>query len=305
MVSLSASGAGKLNAEIAKNSKSKKAKASAYESSDDDAAGDGTPKKAVAAGKPPPDVAPGQARKITDLRKEQFVLSDPPLVQQPWHWHRNIVTTVFWVGEKAAGINTVPNHKSSWDPAWLKNYGGIDEPSRKSRKNFQPSGFVPKQNPFYVALPFNDFIKGGGGHKEEAKKKIPWFEKSYNGPDRSVCKGRWIAIRKGNRVCYAQWEDVGPFTTDDTEYVFGTARPKPNPRDNAGLDVSPAVRDFLGMDGMDVTDWKFVEFEDVPHGPWAEVGDNNHFVINRRKDDKKAAVALSDDKPASATKKSS
>jgi hypothetical protein len=31
-----------------------------------------------------------------------------------------------------------------------------------------------------------------------------------------------------------------------------------------------------------VTDWKFVEFSEVPHGPWSKHGDNNTFVQNAR-----------------------
>jgi hypothetical protein len=54
----------------------------------------------------------------------------------------------------------------------------------------------------------------------------------------------------------------------------------------AGLDVSPAVRDFLGLGDTDVTDWRFVDFEEVPHGPWAQFGDNNNFVINERANQK-------------------
>ena len=38
----------------------------------------------------------------------------------------------------------------------------------------------------------------------------------------------------------------------------------------------------LGIDETDVTDWKFVEFSEVPPGPWARLGDNNTFVINQR-----------------------
>ncbi len=41
--------------------------------------------------------------------------------------------------------------------------------------------------------------------------------------------------------------------------------------------------DFLGLQDTDVTDWKFVEFKDVPVGPWAKYGDNNTFVQNERK----------------------
>ena len=89
-------------------------------------------------------------------------------------------------------------------------------------------------------------------------------------------------FRKGNRIAYAQWEDAGPFRTDHWQYVFGNERPKPNLNKGAGLDVSPAVRDFLELGDTDVTDWRFVEFEEVPHGPWAQYGDNNTFVINQR-----------------------
>jgi hypothetical protein len=34
----------------------------------------------------------------------------------------------------------------------------------------------------------------------------------------------------------------------------------------------------------DVTDWRFVEFQEVPSGPWAVYGENNTFVIERRKE---------------------
>lgn len=201
--------------------------------------------------------------------------------QDRYPWKKEIVTTTFWIGEKAAQNNPVPNRKSSWDPRWAENYGGTDSPSQADRtKEFIPAKFVPRQNPFYIALPYNDKMKGG--HKPEAERVIPWFKQAYQGAEASVCKGRWIAIRRGNRTCYAQWEDAGPFRTDHWEYVFGNARPLPNLNRGAGLDVSPAVRDFLGMNDTDVTDWKFVDFEEVPAGPWARYGDNNTFVINRR-----------------------
>ncbi len=201
-------------------------------------------------------------------------------------WKKNINTTVFWIGEDPSANNPVPNHASSWDENWAKHYGGYDDPSPKARKGFLPASFTPKLNPFYVALPYNDIAQNG--HKKEARSLIPWFKEGFTSKWKSVCKGRWIAIRKGDRVCYAQWEDAGPFTTNDSEYVFGNARPKPNPNHNAGLDVSPAVRDFLGLDGSDMTDWKFVEFEEIPEGPWAEHGENNHFVMNRRETEKRA-----------------
>jgi hypothetical protein len=65
--------------------------------------------------------------------------------------------------------------------------------------------------------------------------------------------------------------------------VFGNERPKPNLNKGAGLDVSPAVRDYLGLKQTDVTDWRFVDFSEVPRGPWSILGENNTFVINARK----------------------
>jgi len=216
----------------------------------------------------------------------------PPLEKRRaarYAWNKEITTTVFWIGEQPTEENPMPNQSSSWDEQWTEHYGGFDDPDPEARKGFVPAKFTPKQNPFYIALPYNDLASEG--HKEEASTLIPWFKKEFTSKWKSVCKGRWIAIRKGSRVCYAQWEDAGPFTTTDAEYVFGGARPKANANDNAGLDVSPAVRDYLGLDGSDVTDWKFVEFENVPLGPWAEHGENNDFVMNPKREDKGSVAA--------------
>ncbi len=207
--------------------------------------------------------------------------------EERFPWKNSIVTTVFWIGENPTANNPVPNHASSWDAAWARNYGGYDDPNPARRQNYIPVKFTPKQNPFYCARPYND--KAREGHRSEAPKVVPWFKEAYQGPAVSVCKGRWVAIRKGNRTVYAQWEDAGPFRTDHWEYVFGNERPKPNLNRGAGLDVSPAVRDYLGMQETDVTDWKFVEFSEVPPGPWAKFGENNTFVQNQRKSQQQLA----------------
>jgi hypothetical protein len=213
----------------------------------------------------------------------------PKKGEERFPWKQQIVTTVFWIGEDPSPNNPVPNHASSWDKSWAKNYGGYDDPSRSRRQNYIPVKFTPRQNPFYCALPYND--KAREGHRPEAPRVVPWFKEAYRGPGVSVCKDRWVAIRKGNRTVYAQWEDAGPFRTDHWEYVFGNERPKPNLNHGAGLDVSPAVRDYLGLEDTDVTDWKFVEFSEVPPGPWARLGDNNTFVINQRKSQQQLAKA--------------
>jgi hypothetical protein len=202
-------------------------------------------------------------------------------------WKTSIVTTVFWIGEQAGGNNPVPNYKSSWDLNWTANYGGFDTPDSSARRNYIPVAFIPKLNPFYCALPYNDVSHGQ--FKPEAPLVIPWFKQAYTEPGKSVCQHRWIAIRKGNRSCYAQWEDCGPFRTDHFQYVFQNERPKPNLNHGAGLDVSPAVRDYLGLAPTDVTDWQFVDVRDVPPGPWRSYGENNNFVIARRQLEKQLA----------------
>ena len=221
--------------------------------------------------------------KVDPVSYSPAASADPPLNKpgERFPWKNQIVTTTFWIGEKPTANNPVPNVQSSWDKNWTKNYGGYDNPDESARRDFAPVKFTPKQNPFYVALPYND--KAMNGHRPEAPRVVPWFKEAYQGPGVSTVKGRWIAIRRGNKVAYAQWEDAGPFRTDHWQYVFGNERPKPNLNKGAGLDVSPAVRDFLGMQDTDVTDWKFVEFSEVPQGPWSKHGDNNTFVINARK----------------------
>lgn len=228
-------------------------------------------------------------QKFAQKLRESALLKVEPQVIAPssmragfnrYPWKRQIVTTVFWVGETPTQNNPTPNHKSSWDPQWARNFGGFDDPNIANRRNFLPARFVPRQNPFYAALPYNDVTRGTT--KPESRKAIPWFKQAFERPGKSVCKGRWIAIKHGSRIAYAQWEDCGPFRTDHWQYVFGNERPMPNLNQGAGLDVSPAVRDYLGMSGKDVCDWKFVEARDVPPGPWTKYGDNNTFVLQRR-----------------------
>jgi len=220
--------------------------------------------------------------------REMALLKIEPQVVAPsygwggrYQWKRNVRTTIFWVGERSSVRNPVPNYKSSWDAKWARNYGGSDPPDPYARRNYIPKSFVPKQNPFYIALPYNDISRGRT--KAEASKVIPWFRQAFEKQGKTVLKGRWIAIRKGNRVCYAQWEDCGPFRTDHYQYVFGREYPRPNLNQGAGLDVSPAVRDYLGLQGKDYCDWKFVEFREVPRGPWSQYGDNNTFVLLSRR----------------------
>lgn len=193
-------------------------------------------------------------------------------------WKTGIVATVFWVGEPAGENNPVHNRSSSWDRSWINSFGGVDDPNPDNRAgDFRPAGFVPRQNPFYVALPYNDCLDTNVT-KTEAANIIPWFQKAFIGHGKSVCKNRWIAIRHGDRVCYAQWSDCGPYRTDDAAYVFGNARPANTKHNGAALDLAPAVRDYLDFKSGKTCDWRFVELDEVPEGPWKIYGSNNHFA---------------------------
>jgi hypothetical protein len=245
------------------------------------------PEEVAAAG--PPDFVT-QARKL----RENAVEHMEPEVSTPtearalaargrYPWKTQIVTTMFAVGYGKKGH--VPHKTSAWDPQWLSHYGGIDSPNPAKRHNFIPTAFTPRENPFYIALPYNDVEKGAT--KPEAKIVIPWYREVSDKGDwaegRSICRQRWLAVRSAaGRVCYAQWSDCGPFATDHWQYVFGNEKPRPNLDGGAGLQISPAVRDYLELGNMDVTDWKFVEAKDVPDGPWKIYGEHGAHTPNGR-----------------------
>ncbi len=200
-----------------------------------------------------------------------------PASRMLYPWRTNVTVTVFWIGEQPTPRNPTPNCKSSWDTNWAGNFGGYDDPDPKNRiadhatGEFRPKGFEPKLNPFYIALPYNDLINHRA-HKPEASRAIPWFSRINPQPGKTVCKGRWLQIYNGKRSCYAQWEDCGPWVTDDWEYVFGDKPPKNRENGGAGLDISPAVRDYLGLKSGQKVHWRFVEEAQVPYGPWKKYG---------------------------------
>jgi hypothetical protein len=208
-------------------------------------------------------------------------------------WKQEITATVFWIGEAPSGRNKTPNHKSSWDQEWQKNFGGYDDPNPANRIGYRPKAFHPKLNTFYVALPYNDCINHAA-HKPEASRVIPWYRRSFTDHGDTVCKGRWVQLHHQGKSCYAQWEDCGPWTTDDWQYVFGNKRPRNTQNKNAGIDVSPAVRDYLGLKSGYRVHWRFVEFANVPRGPWSLYGSNNPFVNPEVNPDLKAAQRYND-----------
>ena len=155
--------------------------------------------------------------------------------------HKDVKSSLFYVGEN----NTTT---SAWDPDWLANYGDKD---------------APNENPYYVALPYND-LDDGGLRKEESSSIVPWAT-STDPIDSSICKNRWVKIEANGKSAYAQWEDVKS-VSDDSDYVFGLKKPADS--GSAGIFISPAVRSYLGVDDNDSVDWQFVEYGRVASGPW-------------------------------------
>jgi hypothetical protein len=178
--------------------------------------------------------------------------------------HKNIMTTYFWIGEDASSDNSwISNHHSAWDELWVEHFGGIDDPD--CREGYYPCGFIPKENPFYCALPYSDYDRDGLKANIDV---VPWGKQV---DATSVIKNRWIKIIFSGKEAYCQWEDAGPGSSDDIDYVFGDSSIEPIHSEQIGLDVSPAVRDYLGLDGMDETNWQFVDDEDVKEGPWMKI----------------------------------
>lgn len=197
-------------------------------------------------------------------------ISNQPLGEETnkYPLHENITTTLFWVGEVATEDNEfITNVVSAWDIEWEDHFGGTDDPD--NRDGYFPSDFTPSENPFYFALPYNDF-NDDFSRKENIDTYIPW-DTNETDINISLCKNRWIKIIKGNKVAYAQWEDVGPFGEEDESYVFGNSNPSSELNTNAGLDVSPAVKDYLGLEDIDTTSWQFIDSDQVPDGEWKQI----------------------------------
>jgi hypothetical protein len=201
--------------------------------------------------------------------------------------HTGIVSTTFWVGEifdpTASDGSQV---YSTYDTIWETHYGGCDgvlvnnvcqtEP-RTAANNYFPTHMTPRENPFYLDLPFDD-LNDATAYAERGS-VVPWASQApYAGhaadPSVSFMKNRWVKLMMNGHTCYAQIEDAGPHDYHDAPYVFGRANPRPvsTAFNGAGMDVSPAVNGCLGyqeLDGeSDVVSWQFVDDQDVPPGPW-------------------------------------
>jgi hypothetical protein len=197
------------------------------------------------------------------------------------------VSTTFWVGEvfdpdAADGSQVL----STYDGKWQAHYGGCDgivsgsrcETERRTAANgWFPTAMTPRENPFYLDLPYDD-VNDPTGFADRGM-VVPWassapYAAQTRDQDVSLMKNRWVMLRKDGHVCYGQIEDAGPGQYHDAAYVFGTddVRPANKRYNGAGMDVSPALNGCLGFAELngedDRVDWRFVEAGEVPAGPW-------------------------------------
>lgn len=159
-----------------------------------------------------------------------------------------------------------------------------DTQARTAANGYMPTSQpLPLENPFYMDLPYDD-LNDPIAFAERGT-VIPWandvgYAGQANNENFSYMKNRWVKLTLGANTCYAQIEDAGPSSGSayhDKNYVFGStnARPLNTQWDGAGMDVSPAVNSYLGFTALNDTQagisWQFVEFSNVPAGPWKTV----------------------------------
>jgi hypothetical protein len=200
------------------------------------------------------------------------------------------VSTTFWVGEifdpnAADGSQML----STYDGDWFGSYGGCDgvtraggcETERRTSANgYFPTSMTPKENPFYLDLPYDDVNDPTGFAQRDAV--VPWASQqpyaSHRGDQGfSYLKNRWVQLTRNGVACYGQIEDAGPGEYHDAAYVFGSddRRPVNKRYGGAGMDVSPALTGCLGFPELDgtsgVVDWRFIDASQVPPGPWTRI----------------------------------
>jgi hypothetical protein len=234
--------------------------------------------------------------------------------------HTDIVATTFWVGEVFdSNASDGSQVCSAYDSEWAYHWSGIDNGANESSTTCRgaplggcdgvPSGSgssftcdtekrtpandyfptnvpTPRENPFYVDLPFDD-VNDPVAFAERCT-VIPWASEypssDCTNPDFSYMKNHWVEITGPNgATCYGQVEDAGPSAGSnyhDANYVFGTNDARPanqaysgDPTQGDGMDVSPALNGCLGFADLDGDDdhvsWQFVDAP--PTGPWTDI----------------------------------
>lgn len=171
--------------------------------------------------------------------------------------------TVFWVGEAASEENGWIQNTDSvyqWGSNhWLKHHGCADTEKKPCDG---------KENSFYVAVPATDMKDEEANPKVRKAMPAAWLVGATT--QESSMKNRWVVVRANGKIGYGQIQDAGPFGEEDVEWVFGSAtKPKSKENSYAGLDVSPALANYLGVSGVFDAEFAIViDAKDVPPGPW-------------------------------------
>jgi len=167
--------------------------------------------------------------------------------------------------------------RSGWDRDWAAHFGGCDgygsagvtcrsDLAGRTSPDWSPVALVPKENPYYVGLPYND-LDDLAGRAASPWAHDPGYAQHLADPAFSLLKNRWVQVTGSTGSCYAQVEDTGPGPSD-AGYVLGAARPGHTP----AINLSPAVARCIGVTdaatGIRV-DWAFVDRP--PTGPWTAV----------------------------------
>lgn len=206
-------------------------------------------------------------------------------------WHTDIPVTTFWVGEVFdPQAPDGSQERSTYDARWLEHYGGCDGRVRAGRcrterrsavNGWFPTRMQPRENPFYLDVPYDDVNDRTGFTRRCAV--VPWADDPAHlgrclDRGHSYLKNRWVrVVGPSGRDCFGQVQDAGPGEYDDATYVFGRedARPRNERYGGAGMDVSPALTGCLGLRDLDgkgeLVSWRFVEEPQVPAGPWRRV----------------------------------
>ncbi len=219
-----------------------------------------------------------EKKTLTEDKSQQFIFKDLALekIEKAVYFELKLVAD----GEYIITLDS--KNKASFRADWKNNIITTYFDGSGGTNTWGES--LDKGNQYYFALPYRDFAFEVDGVDQENV-----GEDYYGIKD---VKNRWIEIYypEEDRYVYAQWRDVGPWNIYDPHYVFEDERPYAEigidmgwlgyyrETNKAGLDVSPKVMKYLidqddGEEpdkGKIVTNWRLVDEEQVPDGPWQQ-----------------------------------